>query len=282
MTKASLKPTRKRWEDAFAYIESQPGLHDIVVSGGDSYYLQPDQLRLIGERLISMPNIKRFRFASKGLAVAPMRVLDESDGWVNALIDISNKAKKAGKSMAFHTHFNHPNEISWISRDASQKLFEAGVMVRNQAVLLRGVNDDFETMSTLIRDLADNHVFPVSYRKDDFEGRAVMLTCRQYYIYQCDMVERVEHLRTPLQTILDLEAKMRGSIAGFMMPSFVVDLPGGGGKRLACSFHSYDRETGISKYTAPAVTGRDKENKVYEYYDPISSLQLRGDGEPKI
>ncbi|KAK3362968.1 hypothetical protein B0T25DRAFT_562009 [Lasiosphaeria hispida] len=250
VTKASLKPTRRRWEDAFAYIESQPGLHDIVVSGGDSYYLQPEQLRLIGERLISMPNIKRFRFASKGLAVAPTRVLDESDGWVNALIDISNQAKRAGKAMAWHTHFNHPNEISWITSEASQKLFEAGVMVRNQAVLLRDVNDNFETMSKLIRQLADNNIFP-------------------YYVYQCDMVERVEHLRTPLQTILDLEARMRGFIAGFMMPSFVVDLPGGGGKRLACSFQSYDRGTGISKYTAPAVTGRDKENKVYEYYDPI-------------
>lgn len=94
----------------------------------------------------------------------------------------------------------------------------------------------------------------------------------QYYVYQCDMVQRVEHLRTPLQTILDLEAKIRGSIAGFMVPSFVVDLPGGGGKRLACSFQSYDRTTGISTYTAPAVTGRDKENRVYKYYDPIDSL----------
>lgn len=162
VTKASLKPTRRRWEEAFAYIESQPGLQDIVVSGGDSYYLQPEQLTLIGERLISMPNIKRFRFASKGLAVAPSRVLDESDGWVNALIDISNKAKRAGKAVAWHTHFNHPNEISWISSAASQKLFEEGVMVRNQTVLLRGVNDDLETMSKLIRGLADNKIFPVS------------------------------------------------------------------------------------------------------------------------
>jgi Lysine 2,3-aminomutase len=86
------------------------------------------------------------------------------------------------------------------------------------------------------------------------------------------MVQRVEHLRTPLQTILDLEAQIRGTIAGFMMPSFVVDLPGGGGKRLACSFQSYDRTTGISRYTAPAVKGRDKENMVYEYYDPIDTL----------
>lgn len=161
VTKASLKPTRRRWEEAFAYIENTPALQDIVVSGGDSYYLQPDQLRMIGDRLIGMPNIKRFRFASKGLAVAPSRILDESDGWVNALIDISNKAKKAGKAVAWHTHFNHPNEISWISKDASQKLFEEGVMVRNQTVLLRGVNDDVDTMSKLIRDLADNKVFPV-------------------------------------------------------------------------------------------------------------------------
>ncbi|KAJ4295679.1 hypothetical protein N0V88_004381 [Collariella sp. IMI 366227] len=230
VTKASLKPGRRRWEEAFAYIENQPSLQDIVVSGGDTYYLTPEQIRLIGERLISMPNIKRFRFASKGLA-----------------------AKKAGKAMAWHTHFNHPNEISWISEAASQRLFEEGVMVRNQSVLLRGVNDDLETMSALIRGLADNKIFP-------------------YYVYQCDMVKTVEHLRTPLQTILDLEAQIRGSIAGFMVPSFVVDLPGGGGKRLACSYQSYDQSTGISTYTAPAVTGRDKENKVYKYYDPIDLL----------
>lgn len=162
VTKSSLKPTRKRWEQVFEYIESQPGLHDIVVSGGDSYYLQPEHLSLIGERLISMPNIRRFRFASKGLAVAPMRVLDGSDGWVNALIDVSNKAKKAGKAVALHTHFNHPNEISWITQDACQKLLEAGVMVRNQTVLLRGINDDVATMSALIQKLADNNIFPVS------------------------------------------------------------------------------------------------------------------------
>ncbi|KAK4173052.1 putative L-lysine 2,3-aminomutase [Triangularia setosa] len=266
VTKASLKPTRRRWEEAFAYIENTPALQDIVVSGGDSYYLQPDQLRMIGDRLISMPNIKRFRFASKGLAVAPSRVLDESDGWVNALVDISNKAKKAGKAVAWHTHFNHPNEISWISKDASQKLFEEGVMVRNQTVLLRGVNDDVDTMSKLIRDLADNKVFPWQVMCQ------TLLTQAQYYVYQCDMVERVEHLRTPLQTILDLEARIRGSIAGFMMPQFVVDLPGGGGKRLACSYESYDPKTGLSTYMAPAVTGRDKENKVYEYYDPVDTL----------
>ncbi|KAK3996132.1 putative L-lysine 2,3-aminomutase [Cladorrhinum sp. PSN332] len=253
VTKASQKPTRRRWNEVFEYIESKPGLHDIVVSGGDSYYLSPDQLSYIGNRLIEMPNIKRIRFASKGLAVAPARILDDYDGWFEALVSVSNKAKKVGKAVAWHTHFNHPDEISWISSDASQRLFEAGVMVRNQAVLLRGVNDDFETISRLIRGLADNNITP-------------------YYVYQADMVKGAEHFRTPLQTNLDLEAKLRGSIAGFMMPQFVVDLPAGGGKRLACSYESYDRKTGKSTYRAPAVTGRNKENKLYEYHDPISSL----------
>ncbi|KAB5563588.1 hypothetical protein GE09DRAFT_960734 [Coniochaeta sp. 2T2.1] len=251
VTKHSLKPTRKRWDEAFAYIESQPQLCDIVVSGGDSYYLLPEHLLMIGERLVGMPNIKRFRFASKGLAVAPTRILDGAeDGWVDALIRVSDMARRSGKAMALHTHFNHPNEISWVTRLAARRLMEAGVTVRNQSVLLRGVNDDVETMSRLIRELADSNIFP-------------------YYVYQCDMVEKVEHLRTPLQTILDLEAQIRGSIAGFMMPQFVVDLPGGGGKRLACSHKSYDRATGVSTYMAPAVTGRGKADKVYEYYDPL-------------
>lgn len=160
--KASLKPTRKRWDEAFAYMEKTKVLQDIVVSGGDSYYLQPEHIMMIGHRLVSMDNIKRFRFASKGLAVSPNRILDNDDKWVDAMIAISNKAKEAGKTMALHTHFNHPNEISWITKKACQKLFEAGVMVRNQAVLLRGVNDDVDTMSRLIQELADMAVFPVS------------------------------------------------------------------------------------------------------------------------
>lgn len=83
------------------------------------------------------------------------------------------------------------------------------------------------------------------------------------------MVPKIEHFRTPLQTSLDLEAKLRGTIAGFLMPNFVVDLPGGGGKRLACSFDSYDRESGVSTFTAPALTAGDKAGRVYKYYDPL-------------
>ncbi|KAK7744938.1 hypothetical protein SLS53_003171 [Cytospora paraplurivora] len=255
VTKTSFAPTRKRWDQVFAYIESTPQLQDIVISGGDSYYLQPEHIRMIADRLIAIPHIRRFRFASKGLAVAPTRLLDPEDGWADALIDVSRKAKFSGKSVALHTHFNHPNEFSWITGEAAQRLVEADVTIRNQSVLLRGVNDDAETMSKLIRSLADNRITP-------------------YYVYICDMVKMNEHMRTPLQTLLDVEAQIRGSIAGFMMPQFVVDLPGGGGKRLGCTYESYDRKTGISRFVAPAVTaatggrGRGKP-EVFEYYDPI-------------
>lgn len=161
--KGNIRPSKTRWEKCLEYIENTPQLQDIVISGGDSYYLTPDNIRYIGGRLIAMPNIKKFRFASRGLAVSPTRMLDPHDDWTNALIEVSQKAEKAGKRMALHTHFNHPNEISWITEEASRRLREAGVTVRNQSVLLRGVNDDVETMSRLIRTLSDTlRIQPVS------------------------------------------------------------------------------------------------------------------------
>ncbi|KAK6071101.1 L-lysine 2,3-aminomutase [Seiridium cupressi] len=245
------KQNRARWNRCLQYIEDTPEIRDVVVSGGDSFYLGSHHLIEIGLRLINMPNIKKIRFASKGLAISPTRFLDPKDDWTDALIYVSKEAEKAGKRVALHTHFNHPNEISWVTKQASKRLRDAGVTVRNQSVLLRGINDDVKTMGTLIRTLSDT------------------LRIQPYYVYQCDMVEKAEHFRTPLQTILDMEKQLRGSIAGFDMPTFVVDLPGGGGKRLAQSYNSYDRSTGISTFEAPAVKGG---NKIYKYYDPADSL----------
>lgn len=162
MTKTPFKPTRRRWDAIFAYIEATPQLQDIVISGGDTYYLQPEHIQMIGERLLATPHIRRIRFASKGLAVAPGRLLDPEDRWAAALAGVSARARRQGKSVALHTHFNHPGEVSWVTEDAAQRFVEAGVTVRNQSVLLRGVNDDVATMATLIRKLADNNISPVS------------------------------------------------------------------------------------------------------------------------
>lgn len=229
----------------FNYIENNPSVQDAVVSGGDSYYLQPNQLTTIGERLLSLPQIKRIRIATKGLAVCPMRILDPNDDWTNALIKLSNYGRQIGKTVSLHTHFNHQNEISWITELAARKLFSAGVVVRNQTVLLRGINDSVEEMSTLIRALADLNVQP-------------------YYVYQGDMVPGLDDLRTPLSTAIELEQRIRGTIAGFMTPTFVVDLPGGGGKRPVTSYESYDPTTGVSRWKAPGVA----EDRVFEYHDP--------------
>lgn len=160
--KKSFLPTRRRWEKMFEYIEKTPRLSDIVVSGGDSYYISPEHLTSITERLLDIPHIRRIRVASKGLAVNPSRILTPGDAWTEALIEASKKARKMGKSVALHTHFNHPNEMTWINRLAAQKLYEEGLVVRNQTVVLRGVNDNVETMKSLIRLLADNNIMPVS------------------------------------------------------------------------------------------------------------------------
>ena len=85
------------------------------------------------------------------------------------------------------------------------------------------------------------------------------------------MVKGLEDLRTPLHKIIELESQIRGTIAGFMTPSFVVDLPGGGGKRLANSYESYERASGKSTFRAPSVKGADS---IFNYYDPLWSLPL--------
>jgi lysine 2,3-aminomutase len=133
-----------------------------VLSGGDAYLLEQRHLKYLGEQLLALPNIQRIRIASKGLSVCPVRMLDPEDGWFDALVSLSDLACKLGKRVSWQTHFNHPNEISWISLVAARRLEEAKVRVRNQAVLMRGVNDNFETMSELFRKLEKMDVNMVS------------------------------------------------------------------------------------------------------------------------
>ena len=139
-----------------------------------------------------------------------------------------------GKDVVLHTHFNAPEEITWITEKAMGMLFERGIFTRNQAVLIRGVNDTPERMQLLVKRLGYMNVHP-------------------YYVYMHDMVKGVEELRTTIQTSIDIEKFVRGSTAGFNTPHFICDAPGGGGKRDMHSFEYYDRENGICVYTAPSV-----------------------------
>lgn len=246
--KVQLKATRARWDRAFQYMQERVELEDVVISGGDAYRLKADQMREIGNRLLDIPHIRRFRFATKGPAIMPMKILTDHD-WVDALTEIVERGRKLGKEIALHTHFNHPNEVTGISQDAMQLLFERGITVRNQSVFQRGVNDLPGTMVELSKRLSHINVHP-------------------YYVYIHDLVRGTEDLRTTVARGVQVEKRLRGATAGFNTPTFVVDAPGGGGKRDIHSFEYYDQETGISVYTAPAV----KAGKLFTYFDPLSEL----------
>jgi lysine 2,3-aminomutase len=246
--KVNLKVSEERWRSAYAYIASRPELEDIVISGGDAYQLRASQIEEIGEALLAIPNVRRMRFATKGPAVMPMKLLTD-EPWVDALTRIVDKGRKLHKEVVLHTHFNHPKEITAITERAMNKVHERGIFVRNQSVLQRRVNDTPETMTLLVKRLGHVNVHP-------------------YYVYVHDLVRGVEDLRTTLDTALYLEKHVRGATAGFNTPVFVVDAPGGGGKRDAHSYEYYDRETGISVFTAPAV----KTGQYFLYYDPLDHL----------
>lgn len=249
--KVSLKATDERWERALQYISERPDVEDVVVSGGDCYRLKAEQIRFLGERLLAMPHIRRFRFATKGIAVQPMKILTDT-AWTDAITEIVDKGKKLHKDVVIHTHFNHPNEITAITQRACDRLMERGVLVRNQSVFQRGVNDSAEVMTELVRKLSWVNVHP-------------------YYVYVHDLVKGTEDLRTSVATGVQVEKRVRGSTAGFNTPLFLVDAPGGGGKRDMHSYELYDRETGVSVYTAPAV----KKDQYFCMYDPLSGLSPR-------
>lgn len=250
--KTRYRPQARRWEQAFAYIMSRPDIEDVVISGGDVYFLSARHLREVGETLLAIPHVRRIRFATRGPAVLPMKILSDTR-WTDALTDVVDSGRRRCKEVCVHTHFNSPHEITDITRQAMNLLFRRGVTVRNQSVLIRGVNDDAGIMIDLIRQLSYMNVRP-------------------YYIYQHDMVSGVEDLRTRVGDTVEIERNVRGAVAGFNTPTFVNDVPGGGGKRDVHSYDHYDTTTGISVYRSPVVN----EDAVYLYFDPMHLLPEEG------
>ena len=246
--KVALAKTPKQWEDAFQYISERPELEDIVISGGDAYQLPPKNIALIGNALLDIPHVRRMRFATKGPAIMPMKLLTD---------DPLARRAHVGRQPRPHDGQGRrpPHALQRTRRDhvdhgkSDGALFERGIFTRNQSVLIRGVNDTPERMALLVKRLEYVNVHP-------------------YYVYMHDMVKGVEELRTTIQTSIDIEKFVRGETAGFNTPLFICDAPGGGGKRDIHSFDYYDRENGICVYTAPAV----KKNKAFVYFDPIDKL----------
>ena len=247
--KVSIKASRDRWGDIFEYLRTHKEVRDVVISGGDSFRLKASQIKELGENLLKIEHIRRFRFATKGLAIMPMKILTDND-WTDAVCDIVDKARQQYKEVCIHTHFNHSSEITEITQDAMNLLFSRGVKVRNQSVFQNGVNDTVESMVSLVKDLSHINVQP-------------------YYVYVHDLTGGTEDMRTSVQTAIKVEKSVRGITAGFNTPLFVVDAPGGGGKRDAHSYEWYDKYSGISVWEAPMV----KPDQKFLYFDPLHSLQ---------
>ncbi|MFP6589192.1 MAG: KamA family radical SAM protein [Candidatus Latescibacterota bacterium] len=246
--------TLGRWEQAFDYIRRHLEIEDVVVSGGDMYNLKAEQVALLGRTLLDIDHVRRFRYATKGPAVMPQKLITD-DEWVEAVAGVAEEGRRRHKQVSLHTHFNHPAEITAITRQGLDRLQDRGVIVRNQAVLQRGVNDDAQTMVGLIRRLSYLNVQP-------------------YYVFVHDMVPGVEELRTTLQSAIDLEKQVRGVTAGFNIPAFVLDTMGGGGKRHVHSHEHYDREAGIAVFISPVV----RPGRQFFYFDPIHELGVETQG----
>lgn len=239
----------RTWQGAIDYIRATPAIEDVVISGGDVARLKAKQVRELGNALLDIQHVRRLRFATKALSVQPMKVLSDPD-WLDAVLEIVTRGRSLFKAVSVHTHFNHPREVTPVVELAMQKLHAAGVLVRNQTVLLRGVNDDAGTLIALFKALGRVNIHP-------------------YYVYLCDMVRGTEHFRVPLRAAQALEKSVRGATAGFNTPLFIADTPGG--KRDLHSVEYYNEYYGVSAFVSPVVAP----GRTFYYFDPLRALSER-------
>jgi lysine 2,3-aminomutase len=163
-------------------------------------------------------------------------------------VKLQKFALRENKQLMLHTHVNHQNEITPETNQAVKHLFQEGIPVRSQSVLIRGVNDQAEDLLKLVEKLVAANIFP-------------------YYIYMHDLVKGCENLRVPLHEALALEEQLYGSTAGYLLPKMVCDLPGGGGKVPIRAFQDYQKKSGISRWHSPLKKGSS-----HYYFDPIDTL----------
>lgn len=243
------------------YLRATPQVRDVVVSGGDIANLPIQSLESFVSALLDIENVRDIRLASKGLMGIPQHFLQ--DDVLHALDRLARKAVERNVSLAMHTHVNHANQVTPLFGRAAQKLLSMGFRdVRNQGVLLRGVNDSQKALLDLCFMLQDHaRVLP-------------------YYFYMCDLIPNSEHWRTSVAVAQKLQHDIMGYLPGFATPRIVCDVPFVG-KRWVHQVAEYDREKGISYWTKNYKTGieandPDALTRRYEYYDPIDQLPAAG------
>jgi lysine 2,3-aminomutase len=194
-------PNKEDWEKALEYFRSHEEIKEVILSGGDPLTLSDTHLEFLLQKLSEIPHINHIRIHSRYPVTLPMRITDE-------LCEIFAKFFP----LYLVTHFNHPLEVTADSKLALKKLIQKGnVILLNQSVLLKGVNDSPATLEKLHYELIRSGVKP-------------------YYLHQCDEVFGSSGFVVPIQEGIDIMFALRGKKSGISLPNYVKDLTGGGGK----------------------------------------------------
>jgi lysine 2,3-aminomutase len=254
-------PPADRLTAMLDYLRATPGVRDVVVSGGDVANLPWPRLESFVSALLDLGSIRDIRLASKALMGLPQHWL--SDQVRAGMERLAAQARERGVSIAIHTHVNAAQSVTPLVARATQAMLDTGIRdVRNQGVLLHGVNDSADALLDLCFALLD-------------EARIM-----PYYFYMCDMIPGSEHWRVSLAQAQDLQHQIMGYLPGFATPRVVCDVPYVG-KRWVDQVSRYDTELGISYWTKNYRTAVDASDPValsreYPYYDPIHLLPERG------
>jgi lysine 2,3-aminomutase len=187
-------------EKAIEYIKKNKEIRDVILSGGDPLTMGDERLDEILGKLSKIKHLDIVRIGTRTPVVLPQRINE-------SLL----KVLKKYKFVWLNTHFNHPQELTPDACAALARLAESGIVLGNQSVLLKGINDHVDVMKQLVHTLVKNRVRP-------------------YYIYQCDLSEGIGHFRTPIAKGIEIMESLRGHTSGLCIPTYVVDAPGGGGK----------------------------------------------------
>jgi lysine 2,3-aminomutase len=243
------------------YLRRTTSVRDVVVSGGDVANMPIKRLEEFVSDLMDIPNIRDIRLATKALMGLPQHFLQPEV--LEGMERLGAKARERGVDIAVHTHVNHANQLTPLVAKAVASFFEFGFRdVRNQGVLLRGVNTTPKDLLELCFTLEDR--------------------CRilPYYFYMCDMIPNSEHWRIAVWEAQRLQHAIMGYLPGFATPRIVCDVPMVG-KRWVHQVDDYDREKGITYWSKNYRTGIEYDDaealgRRYPYYDPISTLPELG------
>ncbi len=201
LSRARVPTAVRNLSEIVHYIARHPEIRDVILSGGDPLILPSRVLARILHRLREIPHVEVIRIGTRVPVTLPMRIADPT------LLRILDRYSP----IWILTHFNHPREITLEAEAAVRLLLRVGAPVLNQTVLLHGINDRVCTMRTLLR-------------------RLIRIGVKPYYLHHPDPVDGTAHFRCTLEEGIAIMEGLRGHISGIAIPTYVVDLPGGGGK----------------------------------------------------